>query len=308
MVNRQKETASWLSRLLLAALILLSSVLATTWLLSANSLEGQEDKLSAKLRNWLATSGSSSDSARQAESDIAELPQKGVNTADLSELEAAKSSTKQGSLRELEIDEPKLQALEESEQSEPYCQEGMIHIEWESCASPPCKEQHLRCIDRFPYPNLQGVRPAVMVGKRMMAQACKAEGKELCSLSEWRVACQGTAAENCEHGRARRPAYLNAGNPIEAYESSLLQGYPAPSGSYASCRSERGFYDALGGVRELVLFGDEAVIVGSSFADEARDCAYYRPSSSAGTALPDLGFRCCTGPLATSRPSKKIEK
>ncbi len=47
------------------------------------------------------------------------------------------------------------------------------------------------CIDRYEYPNLVGVKPAVMVSWYDALRACEIEGKRLCLASEWTFACEG---------------------------------------------------------------------------------------------------------------------
>ena len=85
--------------------------------------------------------------------------------------------------------------------------------------------QHRRyCIDVYEYPNLAGVRPAVMPDWNLARHACEVEGKRLCTVEEWEFACEGTEmwpypygterdAEACNIDRSHTMPAFDVNNP-----------------------------------------------------------------------------------------------
>jgi sulfatase modifying factor 1 len=139
----------------------------------------------------------------------------------------------------------------------------------EKYAEPPICEGQIQkkrfCIDRFEYPNLEGVRPAVMVNWVEAKAACEAEGKRLCSGSEWTLACEGAERVPYPYGYTRDSTACNIDRPHpDVDEQALLNprdvssevarlDQRVPSGQMARCKSPYGVQDMTGNVDEWVV-------------------------------------------------------
>ncbi len=102
------------------------------------------------------------------------------------------------------------------------------------------------------------------------ASACANAGKRLCTLAEWRRACQGPRNTPYPYGATARAGACNSGKPhlltkwhgtdasawtYEAFNSPSLNlepGFLAKGGEYEECRSEEGVYDLVGNLHEWV--------------------------------------------------------
>jgi Sulfatase-modifying factor enzyme 1 len=170
------------------------------------------------------------------------------------------------------------------------CPEGMLLVEGDYCqvvghvclkridgpvercekyAEPPICEGQIQkkrfCIDRFEYPNLEGVRPAVMVNWVEAKGACEAEGKRLCTGSEWTLACEGAERVPYPYGYTRDSTACNIDRPHpDVDEQALLNprdvstevarlDQRVASGQMARCKSPYGVQDMTGNVDEWVV-------------------------------------------------------
>jgi formylglycine-generating enzyme required for sulfatase activity len=121
------------------------------------------------------------------------------------------------------------------------------------------------CIDRFEYPNLEGVRPVVMVSWQDAKAACEAEGKRLCTSSEWTLACEGAERLPYPYGYARDSSACNIDRPHPDVDEEALSSPRAiasevarldqrvPSGAMPRCKSPYGVQDMTGNVDEWVV-------------------------------------------------------
>jgi formylglycine-generating enzyme required for sulfatase activity len=131
------------------------------------------------------------------------------------------------------------------------------------------------CIDRYEYPNQKGARPLVMIDFPRAQRLCAAEGKRVCTETEWTAACEGPAYKPYPYGYVRDPKTCNGdreyvepkvvghdkkGIPIYAFASKdqriaspeldrLWQG--VESGSQPGCVSDYGVWDMAGNADEL---------------------------------------------------------
>jgi hypothetical protein len=170
------------------------------------------------------------------------------------------------------------------------CPEGMLLVEGDYCqvlghvclkridgpvercekyAEPPICEGQIQqkrfCIDRFEYPNLEGVRPVVMVSWMEAKAACEGEGKRLCTGSEWTLACEGAERVPYPYGYTRDATACNIDRPHpDVDEQALLNprdvsgevarlDQRVPSGEMARCKSPYGVQDMTGNVDEWVV-------------------------------------------------------
>jgi hypothetical protein len=131
------------------------------------------------------------------------------------------------------------------------------------------------CIDTYEYPNRQGERPRVMFNFPQAQKLCAAEGKRVCTETEWTTACEGPEYKPYPYGYARDASLCNGDRPyveprvlghdakgasIFAFASKdervaqpelerLWQG--VASGSQPRCVSDYGVWDMAGNADEL---------------------------------------------------------
>jgi len=180
--------------------------------------------------------------------------------------------------------------------------------------------QSLRfCVDRYEYPNLEGVAPATMVTFEQARTACDEEGKRLCSEIEWRFACEGREGFQFPYGDTQDPEACNVGRttetlrPEELWEprdvSRVLSRVDrrVASGAMSRCTSPFGVRDMTGNVEEWGsgALGIESALLGGDVREQAPLCRTVRKTSQTSFRSPHTGFRCCRDPLfrTASRPS-----
>jgi hypothetical protein len=139
------------------------------------------------------------------------------------------------------------------------------------------------CVDAYEYPG-SGAPPKTRVNWFEATKLCKAAGKRLCALSEWRGAC----GSKYPYGSSFDADSCNTADE-DGFERSL-----GKAGSNKKCRSRSGAYDMSGNVHEWV---EERRIAGGSYESE-EDVASCRYSSAKapGSSSADIGFRCCADP------------
>lgn len=172
--------------------------------------------------------------------------------------------------------------------------------------------QHLHfCIDRFEYPNRRGEYPIIMVSWYEARDACKAEGKRLCTEDEWTFACEGEEAtpypngyvrdpEACLNDRPWRPFHGDAlvprsGEGARLELDRLWQGLP--SGARPLCKSTFGVYDMTGNVDEWTrssIPGERpSVLKGGYWGPVRTRCRPATKAHDESHLFYQQGFRCC---------------
>ncbi|MFO0660843.1 MAG: SUMF1/EgtB/PvdO family nonheme iron enzyme [Polyangiaceae bacterium] len=130
------------------------------------------------------------------------------------------------------------------------------------------KPKKLRfCIDKYEYPNLEGVKPAVMPDWHDAKDACEIEGKRLCQSSEWTLACEGPEHTPYPYGWVRDTTACNIDRPRPTPEPDF-EAFSHPrrimaevdrldlrvkSGELPACVSKYGVHDMTGNVDEWVV-------------------------------------------------------
>ena len=180
--------------------------------------------------------------------------------------------------------------------------------------------EHRRfCIDRFEYPNLEGVHPAVMPDWYDALGACEGEGKRLCLASEWTFACEGREWVPYPYGYERDKRVCNFDRPRPQPEPRFNDfAFPRKVGAEVArldLRVESGRLDGCVspfGVRDLTGNVDEWVINEDHFAPYPTEKqpfvsglkggywgpirARCRPMTTSHNELfrfYQVGFRCC---------------
>ncbi|MEB2313780.1 MAG: SUMF1/EgtB/PvdO family nonheme iron enzyme [Sorangiineae bacterium] len=191
----------------------------------------------------------------------------------------------------------------------------------ERYAPPPICEGRLQlrrfCIDRYEYPNLAGVLPAVMVSWEDAAAACRAEHKRLCTASEWTFACEGTERLPYPYGytrdssacnidrRYRLPDLAAFDEPRKVAAELARIDQRVPSGSMARCVSPFGVHDMTGNVDEWVVNESRDPVVsglkGGYFGPVRARCRPMTVDHNQWFRFYQVGFRCC----AAAAPAEK---
>lgn len=218
------------------------------------------------------------------------------------------------------------------------CPRGMLLVDGVTCGARPArcvepesggcrrfeaaecrKGQALRfCVDRYEYPNLDGVLPATMVTFEQARTACEEEDKRLCSETEWRFACEGRTGFELPYGNTLDQDACNVGRaservrPDELWEARDVSRVVSrvdrrvTSGSMARCTSPFGVRDMTGNVEEWGsgASGLEAALLGGDALAREPRCRTVRKTHQTALRTPHSGFRCCRDPLvrAPERP------
>lgn len=152
-------------------------------------------------------------------------------------------------------------------------------------------------IDQFEYPNQPNAKPKSAVTAQEAQQLCTQNNKRLCMAHEWEVACG-------EHRYPYGDQYIPSACAVH------INGV-APSGRFFGCQSASGAMDMVGNLWEWTGTELDAPALGSqSPLQEIRGGSWFvdhRKSTCQGTdgypattqnqAFPDVGFRCCRGPI-----------
>ncbi len=165
------------------------------------------------------------------------------------------------------------------------------------------------CIDRYEYPNEKGVLPAVMLTWLDARDACKAEGKRLCTGTEWTFACEGTEDLPYPYGYVRDPEVCNIDRPtVEPDFQAFMHNQTVadevfrldqrvPSGSMARCVSPFGVHDMTGNVDEWVVNekGEpyRSGLKGGYFGKIRAQCRPMTKDHNEWFRFYQVGFRCC---------------
>jgi hypothetical protein len=178
------------------------------------------------------------------------------------------------------------------------------------------KKVHKRyCIDRYEYANVKGERPEVMNRFHQAQVKCAAEGKRLCTESEWTLACEGPEMKPFPYGYKRDATKCNGDVEWDAPNMSkvaqrdptelarLWQGVPS---GQPECVSDYGVYDLPGNADEVVASETfesgwrskyESVHTGGPWYKGVRNqCRPKIYTHDEGFYYYFLSFRCCAEP------------
>jgi formylglycine-generating enzyme required for sulfatase activity len=171
------------------------------------------------------------------------------------------------------------------------------------------------CVDRYEYPNREGMLPAAVVTFQQARSACEEEGKRLCTETEWSFACEGPKGLSFSYGDEAAPRTCNVGRPAirlaadalwEARDvAAMLEKKDArvPSGAMKGCVGPFGARDLIGNVEEWVksdVPGFERALHGGEYTG-APTCRAARQIKQPSFRQLQTGFRCCRDPLRTPR-------
>jgi hypothetical protein len=216
--------------------------------------------------------------------------------------------------------------------------------EFEEPSSCVGKRIHKRfCIDEYEYPNKKGELPRVMFKFPEAERLCAAEGKRVCTETEWTTACEGPQYKPYPYGYTRDPKTCNGdrdyvepkvidhdkkGVPIYAFASRdesvskpelerLWQG--VASGSQPKCVSDYGVWDMPGNADELAASEtpeptskfDNVTTGGPWLYGVRNQCRPKIYTHNEGFAYYYLSTRCCAeadGQPTDPRAPKQIKR
>lgn len=167
------------------------------------------------------------------------------------------------------------------------------------------------CIDRYEYPNRRGEYPVVVATYAESQAACAAEGKRLCTETEWTFACEGEEGLPFPYGYERDPTKCNferkvpldiakdfAPRMLPSTASALDRAFEGlRSGERPACASPFGVMDTTGNVDEWTTtvrkYGYRMILKGGHSGFVRSRC---RPATRGHGPLyvnHSQGFRCC---------------
>lgn len=182
------------------------------------------------------------------------------------------------------------------------------------------------CMDRFEYPNRKGEWPIIMVSWYEARDACKAEGKRLCTEDEWTFACEGEEATPYPNGYARDPEACLNDRPWKEFHGEQLMPRASPramleldrlwqglpSGARPLCKSKAGVYDMTGNIdewtRSSVAGERPSTLKGGYWGPVRTRCRPATKKHDEGHTFYQQGFRCCADvpPATPASPTPGI--
>ncbi|MCA9675938.1 MAG: SUMF1/EgtB/PvdO family nonheme iron enzyme [Kofleriaceae bacterium] len=150
--------------------------------------------------------------------------------------------------------------------------------------------------DRMPWRNVSQVEAAA---------ACAAAGKRLCTEAEWQLACAGPTGLLYPYGDTYQPTACNGRDvdldcvaPDEDRVAATGTAYGCPAPGSSACVSPVGAFDLSGNLKEWTStpVGSAFRVKGGAFDNipQGLTCSFSFTAFGGDTALPNLGFRCCS--------------
>jgi hypothetical protein len=195
------------------------------------------------------------------------------------------------------------------------------------------KEPRRYCIDKYEYPNKKGERPLVNMNFPQAQKLCAAQGKRMCTETEWTMACEGPEYKPYPYGYIRDPNKCRGDrvyrfpnvkktfskNKAEANAELERLWDGVVSGSQPECVSDYGVFDMPGNADELAsseTFSSKSefdnVTTGGPWVSGVRNqCRPKIYTHNEGFAYYYLSFRCCAeadGKPTDPRSPKQIKR
>lgn len=169
------------------------------------------------------------------------------------------------------------------------------------------------CMDRFEFPNEEGQYPYIYINWYEAQGLCAAQGKRMCTETEWTFACEGEEAtpyptgytrpvDECHLDKLWIPYSARALYPRTTAGpelNRLWQGYS--SGSHPECKSVFGVYDQVGNVDEWARKDRPdgkypSILKGGYWGPVRTRCRPSTRSHNMNHIFYQQGARCCSDP------------
>lgn len=182
------------------------------------------------------------------------------------------------------------------------------------CATKQRRPMRL-CMDRYEWPNQQGVKPRTLVSWPEARALCEAAGKRLCTMDEFNFACEGEAMKPHVHGFLRDgdachydQPYIERTYSYRRWDECMASpdckkeyerlDQRLPAGSKPACVSDHGVYDLNGNVNEWVVRTDQrhpnrSGLKGGWWGPVRNRCRPMTTFHLEGDYGYEAGFRCC---------------
>jgi len=177
------------------------------------------------------------------------------------------------------------------------------------CMSPNNKKINMHfCMDKFEYPNKEGIKPDIMITWYDVKKGCEEQNKRLCVDNEWTLACEGPDMLPYPYGLKRDVNACNIDHPqrpwFDASKSAMTPDIVekldqrVTSGSMPACVSYYGVHDMTGNVDEYVVNSSGKPYVsglkGGHWVIGARNkCRPETLAHGPTTVFYEIGGRCC---------------
>jgi hypothetical protein len=176
------------------------------------------------------------------------------------------------------------------------------------------KTEHQRfCIDRYEWPNREGVLPQTMASWVEAKTTCEGIGKRLCADTEWTLACEGPQHQPYPYGEgfARDGTACNIDKPYiwprpeKVYDPATSTEELArldqreASGARPACVSPYGVHDLTGNVDEWVVNVSQSGqphasgLKGGYWGPVRTRCRPMTTAHDETFRYYQIGFRCC---------------
>jgi formylglycine-generating enzyme required for sulfatase activity len=109
-------------------------------------------------------------------------------------------------------------------------------------------------IDRYEYPNKNGVLPIASLSLGDAQELCAEQDKRLCTSAEWRHACLGPKRNRYGYGAEPVSGTCHQSPTQIATHTSMMSNEQfVPSGSFPDCETSTGVVDMIGNLEEWVI-------------------------------------------------------
>lgn len=155
------------------------------------------------------------------------------------------------------------------------------------------------CIDKYEFPNEEGVKPKLRNTWYEAKDSCESQGKRLCVDNEWTQACRGPENLPYPYGYTRDATACRIDLPWQDPTTHTFEELDktVPAGSMPGCVSAYGAYDMTGNGDEWVVSSGgtpyKSVLKGGHPHGVRNRCTPRTDGHNEGFSFYDTGFRCC---------------
>ena len=182
----------------------------------------------------------------------------------------------------------------------------------------PNHRQEFYWIDEFEFPNVPNQRALANTSFEQAKEACKDNGKRLCTASEWRRACLGNDNNRFGYSDSYESDRCHTASSLQSGHTSMMNAseWLVDSGAKQYCQTN-GVFDLIGNLEEWVL-DDWQGRLGSLEGGAWYTYQEYADCSGTYSRQPDYrtpmnrpvysaGFRCCWTPEEPTQEDIQVD-